>query len=147
MGGPRGATERRGAPRKLAERLNMAIPHWESAIFWWIFSKRSNILLPRRPPFPNTQMGKGDAKLPTKQRGAAGSRGALRNLTERLNFATPHWNPPYFGGFPPNYVIFFAANPPLFPNTNVGKGEMRNYRPNKGAPRNATERYGNRRVA
>ena len=145
-------------------------------------------------------------------RNATERHGTLRNLTGRLNLAIPHWDPPYFGGFPPNCLIFYAADAPFLPNTQTakgakcettdqtkerlgtprsatetdgspklghtalgpaefwwifsklpniycflqpplsptrmwGRGEMRNYRPNKGAPRDATERYGTRMVA
>ena len=62
-------------------------------------------------------------------------------MKERLNLATPPWNPPYFGGFPPNFLIFFAPDTP-FTNTPLGKGGMRNYRTQKEETRNTTERDG-----
>ena len=73
-------------------------------------------------------------------------RGALRNLTQRLNVATPqHWNPPYFGGFRPNYVIFFRRTPP-FPNTQMGKAgkceTADQAKGRRGLPRNVTETDG-----
>ena len=75
----KGAAERRGTPRTTAEpdgspEFCYSAP--ESAIFRWITSKCSNILGFRRPFFPNAQVGKGGAKLPTKQR-------APRNASER----------------------------------------------------------------
>ena len=48
-------------------------------------------------------------------------RGTLRRLAERLNLATQHWNPPYFGGFVLNSLIFLAPDAP-FPNAHLGNG-------------------------
>ena len=58
-----------------------------------------------------------------------------------LNFDTALWDPPYFGRFVPNSVIFRTPDAP-FPTTEWERGGIRNYRPNRGAPRNTTERQG-----
>ena len=68
---------------------------------------------------------------------AEGVRRTPRNMSGRLLANTSIWNPRYFGGFLSNSLIFWRPTP--FANTQMGKGEMRNYRPNKGAPRNAAE--------
>ena len=125
-GTPRNVTEPAGAPK-------FGYSAMESAIFRWISPKLSNILCAKHPPFPNTQMEKAEECATTDQtKGAAERQGTLRNLTERLNLAIPHWNPPYFGGFPTNYVIFFASNTPFSQHPNGEGCEMRNYRTNKG---------------
>ena len=141
---------RRGKPRNDAEpggAPKFGYPALESAIIWRISPELSNIL-PPNAPFSRRPNGKGGRMRnyrPNKgaPRKAAEGHGALRNLAARLNLAIPNWNPPYFGGFIPNYLIFYASNTPPFPNAQMGKGGgMRNNRPNKGAPRNATERHG-----
>ena len=94
-----------GARRKTAERYGTpkyAYPALGPAAFWPIPPQFSNISGARRP-FPNAQMGEGGGEMRNhrrNQRGAAGRQGALRNLTERLNFDIPHWDPPCFIGFP-----------------------------------------------
>ena len=131
-GAPRGVTEPGGVPKFGHIAL-------VSTIFWCVFSKLCNIFCVRRPPFPQHPSGEGgNAKLPTKQRGAAGRHGTLRSLAEHLNLAIPNWNPPYFCVFPPNYVIFFAPDAPLLPNAHVGRGYAK--QPTK--QRGAAERYG-----
>ena len=89
-------------------------------------------------PHPNGQSGWVRNYRPYK--------GAPRNAAERLNLAIPHWNPPKFGGFLPNSLIFFAPDAPFPQHPNGKGGGMRNYRPKQsdaaehhGTPRNATE--------
>ena len=137
-GAPRSTAERHGALRNLTDRLNLAIPNLNPPYFSGPPPIMKYFMRPT-PPFPNTENGKGggDAKLPTKQRGTAERHGTPRSLTGRLYLATARWNLPYFGGFRPNYVIFFfASNTPFSQHPNGEGGGMRNYRPNKGAPMN-----------
>ena len=75
-----------------------------------------------------------------KQRDTAEHHGTLQHMTKRLNFDIPHWLPPYFGGFLPNSLIYSRCPTPISQHPTGKGGEIRNYRPNKGAPRNATER-------
>ena len=95
------------------------------------------------PPFPNIQLGRGDAKLPIKPMGAAERHGTLRNLTERLNLAIPHWDPPKFGGLIPNSLIFFAPDASLFPTPKCERRRSAKLPTQTkwrgGTPRNATE--------
>ena len=145
---PRNATERHGTLRNLAERLNLAIPHWGPPYFGG-FSPNVLIFYAPNAPFPQHPIGEGwNAKLPTKQRNprnATERHGALRNLAERLNLAIPHWGPPYFGGFSPNYVIFLRRTTPFFPTPKWERGKCDTTAQTKGrrgTPRNVTERYG-----
>ena len=137
-GTPRNATEPEGTPK-------FGYPALESVIYWRIPPKLCNILLSRTPHFsqhPSWER-RGGCETTDQTNGAPRNakerRGAIRILKERLNLAIPHWNPPYFGGFPPKLCNIFAANTPLSPTPKWERGGMRNYRPNKGAPRNATE--------
>ena len=89
------------------------------------------------PPFPDTEMGKADECENTDQtKGAPERHGTLRNLAERRNLDIPHWDPPYFDGFPPNYVIYVAPATPFSQRPDGKGGRARNYRPKKGARRN-----------
>ena len=93
------------------------------------------------PPFPNTQMGKAEECETTDQ--TKGRPGTPRNATEpggTRNLAIPQWNPPYFAGFSPNYVIYFPPKTPIPQHTNGKGGCVRNYRPKKG--RRGTTQFG-----
>ena len=112
-----------------------------SAVFWRMPENYLIFYAPSVPPFPNAQMEKGKYETTDQSKG---HRGTPRNLKWHLNLATPNWNPPYFGLFPPNYVIFFPPNAP-FPNTKMGKGntklptKQRGAAERDGTPRKATE--------
>ena len=92
IGTPRNATEPEGTPK-------FFYPALESAIFWRIRSKFSNIFCFRRPPVPTPSCESGKIRNYRPNRGAPRNtkerRGTLRNLTGRLNLDTPHWNPAY----------------------------------------------------
>ena len=135
-GTPRNATGRDGAPK-------FGYPALAPTIFWRIPSEFSNISGARHPlPRHPNEKGGGMRNYRPEQRAAAEQRGTLRNQTERLNLATPRWGPPYFGGLPPpNSLNFLAPDAPLSQRPTGKGGEIRNYRPNKGAPRRTTERY------
>ena len=110
-------TDRKATRRKTTARYGApkyAYPALDPAVFWRIHHKSSNIFGLRRH-FPNAQMGNGGEirNYRPKQKDAAEHHGTLRNLTGRLNLALPHWKQPYFSGFPPNYVIFYAPNYPF----------------------------------
>ena len=105
--------------------------------------KFSNIFGAQHPPQPTTIWERRrNTQLPTTQRAAAARHGTLRNLAERLNLIIHPWYPPYFGGFLPNSLIFLAPANPLSRHPNGHGGGMRNYRPKKATPRNATELHG-----
>ena len=99
----KGPAERHGTSRNATElggSPNFGHSALESAKFWWIFSKLSNILCFQRPPFPQHPSGEGaECETTDETKGAAKHSGTLRNLTERLNLASPRRNPPYFGAF------------------------------------------------
>ena len=77
--------------------------------------------------------------------GAAAGQWAPWNPTETdrtPKFPIPHWGPPYFGGFRPNYLIYYAPDAPL-PDTQMEKaGECEttdHTMGRRGTPRGATE--------
>ena len=72
-GTPRGFTEPDGTPKFGYSAL-------ESAVFWWVFFKLSNIACFQRPFFPTPQVRKGECKTTDQTKG---SRGTPRSVTER----------------------------------------------------------------
>ena len=90
---------------------------------------------------PNAPHFEGDAKPPTTQRAPPDTAGRYGNLEGRLNLAITMWTPPYSGGLSLYFRILYATNSPS-PNAQLGGGEIWNHRPDKEAPRNATETHG-----
>ena len=139
-GTPRGATEPDGAPK-------FGYPALESAIFWWIPPKLSNILCARRPLFPTPKWERQrNAQLPTKQRAprsTAVRHGTLRNLKGLLNLAIPHCNPPFYGGPPAELSNILCAQRPLFPTPKCGRmwnSKLQTKKRRGGRPRHAMRR-------
>ena len=116
-GTPRGATEPGGAPK-------FGYPELRPTIFWRICPEISNILRARRPLSQQPNGKGGDASDETKgaPRIPAGSHRTLRAPKGRLNLDNPNWNPPYFSGPRPNYVILYAPCAPLSPTPKCGRG-------------------------
>ena len=111
-------------------------------IFWWVFSKSGNISLRRAPPFPNTQIGKGECETTDQDKGRRGTtRGATKpDGSPKLGYSAMG-SAVFWWIFSILSNILCFQHPP-FPNTQMGNGEIRNHQPNKGAPRNAAERHG-----
>ena len=118
---------RRGTPRKPTEPDGVPIFGYSelgSAIFRRTPSKFVYYFL-RPTPFSQQPNGKGgDASDETKgaPRIPAGSHRTLRAPKGRLNLDNPNWNPPYFSGPRPNYVILYAPCAPLSPTPKCGRG-------------------------
>ena len=136
-GTSRNATEPDGTPKFGYSAL-------VSAIFWWIFSKLSNIFCFRRPPFPNTQVGKGGSETTDQTKGRCGT---PRNVTEpdgtpKFGYAalesTKFWR--IFSKC--SNILCFQRT--LFQTPKLRKGAKRDStgqtKGRRGTPRNAAER-------
>ena len=139
----RGSAEHQGAPRNATEREGTPkFPHpaLESERFRWI-PPQIIYYLWRPKPLPQRPTWTGVDPRNYQTRGSAEHHGTLRNLTDRLNLDTPPWNPPPFGGFLPNYLIFPAPNSP-FPAPNL-EWRRNTKKPHK--QRDPAEHHGARR--
>ena len=103
----------------------------------------------RRPPLRDAQSAKGgEMRNYRPRKGAAGIRRTFRNLTGRLNLATPRGNPLFWRHSPQLFNILYAKRPLPYAQMGKGKGKGDAAEQTKGAadrhgsPRNATETGG-----
>ena len=128
--------------------LSCTFPHLSLLSFVWVPPIRTE-----RPPFPNTQMGKGEMRnhRPNKgaTRNAAARHGTLRSATERdgaLKFGQTALESAIFWRIRPKSPHNFLRRTPPSPTPKWRRWEMRNHRRQKdtaerrGTLRNATER-------
>ena len=144
-GAPLNTSERHGAPRNLAGRLNLAIAHWNLAYFGGFLPNSLNFLA-LETPCSKTQVEKAGECETTDQ--TKGRRGTPRNATEpngtpKCGYAA--LKSAIFWRIPSEFSDIFGARRP-HPNTQLGKAvecettdQTKRYR---GTPRKATGSYG-----